>query len=192
MNCFNTHPFRLSNFCSWALFQKRIGTIASSTTYISYPENQSINSFRDLLTCTVHCTSIDDAASIIAALGPGAMVAKYVIDIKSTFRLIPIAPSDFDLHVLSFKIQEKYYFDKMLPFWASISCAIWEHFATSLCWITQPKSRNLSILQYLDDFLFSFVRPIHYRLTNPNLTRLPSTNWKFANASGKAGPSIQT
>lgn len=113
--------------------------------------HQSINSFRDLLSCTVHYASIDDAASIrFATLGPGALVAKY--DVKSALRLIPIAPSVFDL--LGFKFQEKYNFDKMLQFGASISCAIWEKFASSLHWIIQPKSRNPSILHYLDDFPF--------------------------------------
>lgn len=67
---------------------------------------QSINSFIDPLACTVHYASIDDAASIISALGPEALVSKS--DVKSAFRLIPIAPSDFDL--LGFKSQEKYYF----------------------------------------------------------------------------------
>jgi hypothetical protein len=42
----------------------------------------------------------------------------------------------------------------MLPFGASISCATWEKFATALHWIIQDKSRNPSILHYLDDFLF--------------------------------------
>lgn len=52
--------------------------------------------------------SIDDVAFINAVLGPGALVAKY--DAKSAFRLILIAPSNFDQ--LGFKFQEKYYFDK--------------------------------------------------------------------------------
>lgn len=43
----------------------------------------------------------------------------------------------------------------MMPFGASISCAIWEKFATSLHLIIQSKSRNPSILHYLDDFLFA-------------------------------------
>jgi hypothetical protein len=43
----------------------------------------------------------------------------------------------------------------MLPFGASISCAIWEKFATALHWIIQQASRNAYILHYLDDFLFA-------------------------------------
>lgn len=70
--------------------------------HLSYPKNQSINPFIDPLACTVYYASIDDTASIISALWPGALVAKS--DVKSAFRLIPIAPSDFDL--LDFKSQE--------------------------------------------------------------------------------------
>lgn len=42
----------------------------------------------------------------------------------------------------------------MMPFGASISCAIWEKFATACHWIIQSSSRNPDILHYLDDFLF--------------------------------------
>lgn len=67
--------------------------------------------------------SIDDVAFIIAVLGPGALVAKY--DVKSAFRLILIAPSNFDQ--LGFKFQEKKKnttLTKVSPCWALISCAI--------------------------------------------------------------------
>lgn len=43
----------------------------------------------------------------------------------------------------------------MMPFGASISCAIWETFATALHWIIQSQSRNPHILHYLDGFLFA-------------------------------------
>lgn len=89
-------------------------------------------------------------------------------DIKSAFRLIPEATTDFEL--LGFKFQNKYYFDKMLPFGAAISCAVWEKFATSLHWIIQSKSRNPSILNYLDDVLFAGCQILVY--VNSHLTRL--------------------
>lgn len=40
----------------------------------------------------------------------------------------------------------------MLPMGASISCALWEKFATVLHWIAQQESGNENILHYLDDF----------------------------------------
>lgn len=95
---------------------------------LSFPESDSINSFIDPAACSVHYASIDDAAATITSLGPGIYLAKS--DIKSAFRLIPVAISDFEL--LGFKFNGKYYFDKMLPFGASISCATCDRFATVL------------------------------------------------------------
>jgi hypothetical protein len=118
--------------------------------HLSFPDYDSINHFIDPAACSVNYTSIDDAAASIATLGCGTLLAKS--DIKSAIRLIPIAPSDFEL--LGFKFQNQYYFDKMLPFGASVSCATWDRFASTLHWIVQSRSRNAHILHYLDDFLF--------------------------------------
>lgn len=87
---------------------------------------------------------------MIARLGSGAYLAKS--DIKSAFRLIPVSSTDFDL--LGFFFNNAYYYDKMLPFGCKISCAIWDRFASFLHWLTQVHAQNLSILHYLDDFLF--------------------------------------
>ena len=76
----------------------------------------------------MHYASIDDAAAIIAALRPGTYIAKS--NFKSAYRLIPVAISDFKL--LGFKFNGKYYFDKMLPFGESISCATREKMCDSL------------------------------------------------------------
>ncbi|XP_061191718.1 uncharacterized protein LOC133199935 [Saccostrea echinata] len=67
--------------------------------HLSYPENDSINYYIDQSACSVHYSHIDDAAGMIALMGKGTLLAKS--DIKSAFRLIPVAPSDFDL--LGFK-----------------------------------------------------------------------------------------
>lgn len=64
----------------------------------------------------------------------------------------------------------------MLPFGASISCAIWEKFATSLHLIIQSKSRNPSILHYLDEILFAGPLSIHSRLFQRHLQSLWGTN----------------
>lgn len=119
--------------------------------HLSYPDQDSINFYLDPIACSVHYSSIDDAAAMIASLGQNTLLAKS--DIKSAFRLLPVAISDFDL--LGFQFQGSFYFDKMLPFGASISCALWEKFATALHWLTQNTSRNPNILHYLDDFLFA-------------------------------------
>jgi hypothetical protein len=45
-------------------------------------------------------------------------------DIKSAFRLLRVSPSEFDQ--LGFSFDNKFYFDKCLPFGASISCSLFE------------------------------------------------------------------
>lgn len=118
--------------------------------HLSYPNEDSINSFIDPTACSVKYSSIDEAADMISKLGEGSLMAKS--DIKSAFRLLPIAPGDFDL--LGFQLEGYFYFDKMVPFGSSISCALWEKFAHFLHWLTQQHTGNNHILHYLDDFLF--------------------------------------
>ena len=73
---------------------------------------------------------------MIFKLGKGALLGK--MDIKSAFRLVPVNPADFDL--LGFAIDGQFYIDKCLPMGCSISCKIWETFATFLHWLTESKS----------------------------------------------------
>lgn len=147
---FDTPPFTNMQISPLGLVPKNGGDFRL-IHHLSYPENQSINHYIPQSECSVHYSCIDDAAAIVAVLGQGTLLAKS--DIKSAFRLVPVNPTDFEL--LGFRFQNKYFFDKMLPFGASISCAIWEKFATALHWITQNQSRNPNLLHYLDDFLFA-------------------------------------
>ena len=126
--------------------------------HLSYPEGKSINSNIDEQHCSVSYSNIDQAAKMIFTLGSGCRLSKS--DVKSAFRLLPISPKDFDL--LGFKVQVRspggpmtyYFYDKMLPFGSSISCALWEKFASFLHWAVVTASHNSHIQHYLDDFLF--------------------------------------
>ena len=71
--------------------------------------------------------------------------------LKIAFMLIPVYPGDFDL--LGFSIDGLFYIDKCLPMGCSISCKIWETFATSLHWLTSFKSGINTFDHYLDDFI---------------------------------------
>ena len=73
-------------------------------------------------------------------------------DLKNAFRIIRVAVSDFDQ--LGFQFNDKYYFDKALPFGCSISCATFERFATFLESAVRRRSPVGRLLHYLDDFLF--------------------------------------
>jgi hypothetical protein len=61
---------------------------------------------------------IDDAIDMINRIGKGGKLTK--TDIKSAFRLLRVSPSDFDQ--LGFSFDNKFYFDKCLPFGASTQC----------------------------------------------------------------------
>ena len=71
-------------------------------------------------------TSFDSVIQMIAKIGKGANIGKR--DIKSAFRLLPIYAGDFDL--LGFKFDDMYNIDKCLPMGCSISCKVFEDFAT--------------------------------------------------------------
>ena len=118
--------------------------------HLSYPEGESVNDYIDPKLCSVQYTKFDAAVQMVQHLGQGALLGK--ADIKSAFRLIPVSKDDFPL--LGFKFDNLYYFDKALPFGCSISCAVFEKFATFLEWIVR-KSCNVGDLEhYLDDYLF--------------------------------------
>lgn len=120
-------------------------------THLSYPSDRGINDFIDPDLCTVQYASFDGVVDMIANLGRGALIGK--MDIKSAFRLIPIYPGDFDL--LGFSVDGLFYIDKCLPMGCSISCKIWETFATFLHWLTHFKSGLNTLDHYLDDFIFA-------------------------------------
>jgi hypothetical protein len=118
--------------------------------HLSYPSNDSVNSHTDPDICTVQYANIDQAVLMIQNLGQNALLAK--TDLKSAFRLLPINPADFDL--LGIKCNNRYYFDKSLPFGSKLSCALFNRFSTFLHWLVCKKSQNSNIIHYLDDFLF--------------------------------------
>ena len=117
--------------------------------HLSYPSGDSVNDHIDPKLCSVQYTSFDKAIEMVQKLGPGALLAK--ADIKSAFRLLPVSPSDFEL--LGFKFEGKYYFDKCLPFGCSISCALFEKFATFLEYLVRQLVTAGHLEHYLDDYL---------------------------------------
>ena len=121
-----------------------IGVVPKSTegwrliTHLSYPQANSVNDFLDPQACSVKYTSFDKVIEMIAIQGVNAKLAK--IDIKSAFRLLPIYSGDFDL--LGFQFKGQYYIDKCLPMGCSISCSLFEKFASFLHWMVAHKTKN--------------------------------------------------
>ena len=118
--------------------------------HLSYPPGDSVNDNIDPSFCSVQYTKFDNAVKIVQKLGRGALLGK--ADIRSAFRLIPLADKDFPQ--VGFMHDGLYFYDKMLPFGCSISCAIFEKFATCLQWIIRKNCPCGEIDHYLDDFIF--------------------------------------
>lgn len=142
-------PFPTLRTSPISVIPKKSGSEFRLIHNLSFPHDQSVNDFIDREYCSVKYSSIDDAVKMIHILGRGSLLAK--CDVKSAFRLLRLAPSEFDL--MGFKFRGQYYFDKCLPMGASVSCALFESFSTALHWYVQRISENDNILHYLDDFL---------------------------------------
>jgi len=70
---------------------------------LSSLENSSANDEISKEDCNFHYTSLDTAVEQVSKLGKGCSMAK--MDIKSTYRNIPVAPSD--CRILDFRWSEK-------------------------------------------------------------------------------------
>ena len=113
--------------------------------HLSYPENSSVNDFIDPKKCSVVYSNIDDAVDVMKLYGNKTLASKF--DVRSAFRLLPISTIDFDL--LGFKINQEFYFDKTLPFGASISCALFDKFASFLHWVVSLRKFEGADVHYL-------------------------------------------
>lgn len=147
-------PFKEAPFTNFRV--SPIGLVEKKTKgeyrlihHLSYPKGDSVNDFIDPELCSVQYTSFDQAIKLVQSLGTGCFLSK--CDIKSAFRLLPVAKCDFKL--LGFKFEDQYYYDRSMPFGCSISCSTFELFATFLEHCVRAKISIGDLLHYLDDFL---------------------------------------
>ena len=120
-------------------------------THLSYPLNWSVNDFIDPEICKVKYSSFDKVVGMISELGNNVLCAK--MDISQAFRILLVHPADFDL--LGIFFDGKYYINKCLPEGCSISCALFEKFATFLHKTVALKAGIETLDHYLDDFFFA-------------------------------------
>ena len=147
---FSSIPFQNFKMSPIGLVPKREPGEYRWIHHLSYPPGESLNDNIDPALCSVHYTKFDNPVKMVKKLGRGALLAK--ADIRSAFRLIPLAEEDFPL--VGFSHGESYFFTRMLPFGASISCAIFEKFACALQWIVRTNCAYGELAHYLDDFIF--------------------------------------
>ncbi|XP_053383470.1 uncharacterized protein LOC128549826 [Mercenaria mercenaria] len=84
-------------------------------------------------------------------LGKSALIAKR--DLKSAYRILPLAVSDFPLFGL--KVGDCFYVDKFLPMGLSQSANLFEKFSTFLNWLVCATTRIGTVDHMLDDFIFA-------------------------------------
>jgi hypothetical protein len=88
---------------------------------------------------------------MIKQLGRRSFLAK--TDIKSTFRIIPIRPSDYDL--LGIFWQGKFYYDRAMPMGCASFCRTFEMFSTALEWVAKKHFMIPHLIHILDDYLMA-------------------------------------
>ena len=128
---------------------------------LSSPHGHSVNDGIAKDMCSLHYTSIDDAASKILTLGKGAMLAK--MDIRQAYRNIPVAPED--KHLLGLQWNDQIYIDQVLPFGLCSAPMIFSAVADALLWIMLKKGVSWGI-HYIDDFLTAGAPHSHECLQN--------------------------
>ncbi|XP_053558364.1 uncharacterized protein LOC128649240 [Bombina bombina] len=118
--------------------------------HLSFPRGMSVNDGIDPELVSVKYASFDKAISVVRKAGRGALLAK--ADVESAFRLLPVHPRSH--HLLGCKFEEQFYVDLCLPMGCSISCSYFERFSSFVEWVVKKKSGKVSVVHYLDDFLF--------------------------------------
>ena len=117
---------------------------------LSFPKDNSVNASIPEEFKSVSYQNLDHCLDIIMSLGKNTLIAK--ADLKDAFRIIPISPSSY--HLLGFKWEGSYYFDRCLPMGCGSSCSIFESFSTAIQWILQNKLMVKHMSHILDDFIF--------------------------------------
>ena len=115
---------------------------------LSHPSGHSINDSIPKTLCSLSYITIDSAITAIQKFGRGTLLAK--VDIKSTFRLLPVHPAD--RHLLAMKWNDKIFTDTCVPFGLRSAPKLFNVLADFLSWILEKKG-VVPILHYLDDLL---------------------------------------
>ena len=119
---------------------------------LSQPIGSSVNDSIPPSESSVSYPTIQSAIDMIIQLTKENKVPVLSkVDVKSAFRLLPLAPDNFTLVGLSFGGQ--YYVDKFLRMGASSSCKIYQQFSNAISSIAQYHHDINHIQNYLDDYL---------------------------------------
>ena len=133
-----------------AVPKKEVGRIRV-IPHLSYPfGGDSVNaSVRDE---TMTLGSVAEAAGHILAFGRGCWLVK--LDVEAAYKQVPVRPQDW--HLLGFKWEGKYYYERVLPFGLKSSCRLWELYAAALHFFFSRHCKVPAVVHYIDDFLLVF------------------------------------
>ena len=126
-------------------------------------DKKSVNFFIPDNKCTVKYRDLDHAVrvslKIMDNFGDSCTIFYSKTDLMSTFRVVPLKVSQYWMlcmyayHPVTNK--KLYFCDKMLPFGAGSSCAIYQSFSNCLQHIVEHQiGQNWTCTNYLDDFCF--------------------------------------
>ena len=164
-------PYTVNNFPFKHFVQSPIGLVPKDRGnqtrlifHLSYKfpnGNESINFWTPEEKCSVRYNDLDHAIRnslrILETCDGPIFYSK--TDLKSAFRAVPISTNQYFLLCLKAKhpVTDKlfYFFDKCLPFGASISCALFTELSEGLRHVVETKAQRFyHVTNYLDDFLF--------------------------------------
>ena len=117
---------------------------------LSSPTGASVNDAIDKALCSLNYTSVDEAVAIVRTLGQGALMAK--LDLKSAYRMVPVAPVDQPL--LGFTWEGQTFLDAALPFGLRSAPKLFTAVADALAWAMAVEGVS-HFLHYLDDFFIA-------------------------------------
>ena len=126
--------------------------------HLSHPKGKgtSVNAGTPEDLCKVKYPAFDKAIQICLREGKNCKIGRS--DAKSAFRNLGIRPEDWWLLIMKAKspIDGKFYyfFDKALPFGASISCSHFQRVSNAISHLVQYRIGKSNV-NYLDDFLFA-------------------------------------
>jgi hypothetical protein len=89
------------------------------------------------------------AAHAIAKSGRWSWLIK--LDVEAAYKQVPVRPEDW--HLLGFRWNSKFYYERVLPFGLKSSCRLWDLFAAALHFFFEARGVPV-VIHYIDDFLF--------------------------------------
>ena len=126
-------PFKNLQVSPIGLVPKKHSNKYRTIFHLSFPKSgtSSINHHIAKEDFSLQYITIDNAVEGILNFGQGCFLAK--TDIESAFRLIPVAPKDYEL--LGMYWDQQYYYDKVLPFGLRSAPALFNQLSDAVEWI---------------------------------------------------------